>query len=93
MANGLIVAERRQVLSASDVSNCRKDLEMLLANAIDTTSGFTTIRQALSLARKFQLSAYDALYLDTARVEELSLATLDVALRAAASRASIELFT
>lgn len=93
MANGLIVAERRRVLTASDVSRCLTDLEMLLAHVIETSSGFTTMRQALTVARTFQLSAYDALYLDTARGEELPLATLDLALRAAAPRAGVELFS
>ena len=92
MANGFIVAERRRILTASDVSSCLTHLEVLLAHAIETSSGLTTMRQALTMARAFQLSAYDALYLDTARVEELPLATLDLALRAAAPRAGIELF-
>jgi predicted nucleic acid-binding protein len=92
MANGLMVAERRRVLTALDVSGCLRDLEILLVHAIETSSLLTTMRQALTVARTFQLSAYDALYLDTARVEELSLATLDLALRAAAPRAGVELF-
>ena len=91
MANGLIVAERRRVLAASDVSDCLKSLEMLQAHAIETSSRPTTMRQALTLAHAFQLSAYDALYLDVARAEELSLATLDLALCAAAPRAGVEL--
>jgi len=91
MANGLIVAERRRVLTASDVTGCLTDLEMLQAHAIETSSKLTTMRHALAIARAFQLSAYDALYLDTARVEDLSLATLDIALRAAAPRAGVEL--
>lgn len=92
MANGLIVAERRRILTALDVSRCLTDVEMLLAHTIETSSGVTTMRQALTVARTFQLSAYDALYLDTARVEDLSLATLDLALRAAAPQAGVELF-
>lgn len=92
MANGLIIAERRRVLTASDVNACLTDIEMLQAHAIETSSRLPTMRQALTIARAFQLSAYDALYLDIARVEELSLSTLDNALRAAASRAGVELF-
>ncbi|MFZ0284375.1 MAG: type II toxin-antitoxin system VapC family toxin [Terriglobales bacterium] len=91
MANGLIVAERKRVLTASDVSDCLRDLEILQAHAIETSSRPTTLRQALTLARAFQLSAYDALYLDAARAEELPLATLDRALRDAAPRAGVEL--
>jgi predicted nucleic acid-binding protein len=91
MANGLIVAERKRVLTASDVSVCLTNLEMLQAHVIETSSKPTTMRQALTLARAFQLSAYDALYLDTARAEQLALATLDLALRSAAPRAGVEL--
>ena len=91
VANGFVVAERRRVLTASDVNDCLADLEMLSAHAIETSSGQATMRQALTLARTFQLSAYDALYLDTARAEKLELATLDLALRAAAPRAGVDL--
>lgn len=92
MANGFIVAERRRILSPSDINASLKALEMLLGGVIETSSGFTSIHGALTLARAFRLSAYDALYLDTARVEGLPLATLDGALRAAASAAGVELF-
>lgn len=93
MANGLIVAERRRVLTASDVNDCMMDLEMLQAHAIETSSRLVTMRPALTIARAFQLSAYYALYLDTARVEELSLATLDMALSTAASRAGVQILS
>jgi predicted nucleic acid-binding protein len=91
MANGLVVAERRRILTATEVSRCLTNLERLLAQAIETSSGFTTMRQVLTTARAFQLSAYDAAYLDTARGEELHLATLDKSLRAAAESAGVEL--
>jgi len=44
------------------------------------------------LARAFRLSAYDAVYLETAQREQLALATLDQSLRAAAIRAGVEVF-
>ena len=91
MANGLIIAERRHVLADSDVNNCLTDLEILQAHAIETSSRLPTMRQTLTIARAFHLSAYDALYLDTARIEELPLSTLDKALRTAAARAGVEL--
>ena len=93
VANGLMVAERRRVLTVSETSDGLTDLEMLLAQAIETSSGTATMRQVLATARTFQLSAYDALYLDIARVEQLPLATLDHALRAAAPRAGVELLS
>lgn len=92
VANGFAVAERRRVLTSSDVNDSLNSLEGLLAQAIETSPGLTTMREALTLARRFQLSAYDALYLDTARLQNLSLATLDAALSEAAARAGVELF-
>ena len=91
MANGLVVVERRRILTAVEASRCLTNLELLLAQSIDTSSGFTTMRQALTTARAFQLSAYDAVYLDTARGEELPLATLGKNLRAAAESAGVAL--
>lgn len=93
MANGLLVAERRRVLTTLDVEACLSSLEALLTHSIDTSSGFSTMRQGLTLARAFHLSAYDALYLDLARSEDLPLATLDQALCAAAPKAGVGLLT
>lgn len=92
MANGFAVAERRRVLGAADVSQGLINMEQLLIHAIETSAELVSMRQALAMARSFQLSAYDAVYLDTARREELQLATLDQALRAAAARAGVEPF-
>jgi predicted nucleic acid-binding protein len=92
MANGFAVAERRRVLGAADVSQGLIHMEQLLIYAIETSAEFVSMRQALALARSFQLSAYDAVYLDTARREELQLATLYQPLRAAAARAGVEPF-
>jgi predicted nucleic acid-binding protein len=91
MANGLVIAERSRILTVAEASRCLTNLELLLAQSIDTSSAFTTMRQAQTTASAFQLSAYDAVYLDTARNEELPLATLDKSLRAAATSARVEL--
>jgi predicted nucleic acid-binding protein len=48
-------------------------------------------RDALASARAFQLTAYDAVYLELARREGLPLATLDKGLRAAAKKAGVAL--
>ena len=92
MANGFAVAERRQVLTAAAVGQCLVHVEQLLIQAIETSADFVSMRHALATARSFQLSAYDAVYLDTARREKLPLATLDQPLRAAASRAGVGAF-
>lgn len=91
MANGLAVAERRGILTVADADRCLVHIEQLLAQAIESKTDFFSVRQALTTARAFQLSAYDAVYLDTARRERLPLATLDQRLRAAATQADIDL--
>jgi predicted nucleic acid-binding protein len=91
MANGFAVAERRGILTAADTSQGMSDIELLLAEAIENSSDFVSMRQALTTALAFQLSAYDGVYLDTARRERLSLATLDRRLMAAARQAGVEL--
>lgn len=92
MANGLIVAERRRILKADDVTRCLASVEQLLAQAIENVSDFASMRQALATGRTFKLSAYDAVYLDTARRERLPLATLDQQLLSSAAAAGVELF-
>lgn len=91
MANGLVVAERRKIIKADDLTLSLIRLEQLIIQAIETRSEFWSMRQALNTARGFLLSAYDSVYLETARVEGVPLATLDKSLRAAAARAGVEL--
>jgi len=92
MANGLVVAERRGVLSVADSIRNLGNLEQLVVQALETQGDTVPLRQALSTARAFGLSAYDSVYLDLALKEGLPLATLDRTLRSAAKQAGIELF-
>lgn len=91
MANGLAVAERGGIVTAADADQSLTDIERLLGQAIESDPALVSVRQALTTARTFQLSAYDAVYLDVARRERLPLATLDEDLRAAAGRAGVAL--
>lgn len=91
MSNGLAVAERRSILTTADVDQAMIDIEQIVAQAVDTDSIVVSARQSLATARAFQLSAYDAVYLDLARRERLPLATLDDRLRNAAAHAGVEL--
>jgi predicted nucleic acid-binding protein len=91
MSNGLVVAQRRSVLTAADVDQAVIDLEQFVAQAVDTATNVVSARQSLGTARTFQLSAYDAVYLDLARSQRLALATLDDRLRAAATQAGVSL--
>lgn len=91
MSNGLVVAERRKLLSPSDVDRALLDLEELVARTIDTDSALVPVALGFSNARAFKLSAYDAVYLDLAKQEKLPLASLDERLRAAARPAGVAL--
>ena len=51
MASGLGVAERRGILSASDVDRSLTDIERLLGQAIEIDPTLVSVRQALTTAR------------------------------------------
>jgi predicted nucleic acid-binding protein len=93
MANGFAVAERRGVLTPANSTAGVATLEQLLAEAIESSPEFIPMKQLLTTARDFQLSAYDAVYLETARRGRLPLATLDRRLLAAAKQAGVETFS
>lgn len=93
MANGFAVAERRGVLTPANSSAGIATLEQLLSQVIESGTEFVPMRQVLATARDFQLSAYDALYLDTARRARLPLATLDRRLLSAARQAGVDVFS
>jgi len=91
VANGFVVAERRGLLTAADSSPLLQDLEVVIAQAVENSGWSVSMRQALATARAFRLTTYDAVYLDTARVLGVPLATLDRRLQDAAIQAGIEL--
>ena len=91
IASGLVVAERRGILTRSGVDRSLADIEALLAVCIDSYTGLFSARQTREIAQAFRLSAYDAVYLDLARRERLPLASLDEELRSAAPKAGVTL--
>ena len=93
IANGLVAAERRGILTASDAMLALLQLEQLCAQALEVEADIVPIRQAFITARTYQLSAYDSVYLDLALRVRLPLATLDVPLRKAAARVGVELLS
>jgi predicted nucleic acid-binding protein len=93
MANGFAVAEQRGILTPANSTAGIATLEQLLAQVIESSPEFIPMKQLLTTARDFQLSAYDAVYLDTARRARLPLATLDRRLLAAAKQAGVDLFS
>ena len=93
IANGLVVAERRGILTAPDAMLALLQLEQLCAQALEVEADIVPIRQAFITARTYQLSAYDSVYLDLALRVRLPLATLDVPLRKAAAKAGVQLLS
>lgn len=92
IANGLVKAERRGMLTPSDSATLLQNLDVVL-RSIEVTSRNASMKYILSIARTFGLSAYDAVYLDLAREERLPIATLDRDLATAAKRAGIPLLS
>jgi predicted nucleic acid-binding protein len=92
VTNLFLMAERRGRVTAADVSLA---LESLAAMPIHVRPAMATPATAglARIAREYGLSAYDASYLDTAVRTGSSLATLDQALRRAADRAGVQLFS
>jgi predicted nucleic acid-binding protein len=90
VGNVLLVAERHQRLGEADSA---RFLVLLsdLPIVIEQESPERMFKEILSLARKHNVSTYDASYLDLAMRKGLSLATLDQNLRAAAQRGGVPL--
>lgn len=91
VANGFVVAERRGILTPSDTAQTLQNFQIVLAEAIEESQHSLSAHRVIATAREFQLTAYDAEYLDTARINQLPIATLDRRLEEAAARAGVHL--
>ena len=91
VANVVAKLESKGVLSEADSQRY-----ITLLGRLNLTTDQATASQALgdtlNLARRYQLSAYDAAYLEVALRTGLSLATLDAALAKAATTAGVSIF-
>lgn len=91
VVNGLVAGERRGKLTAEALEDWRVALEELaLQIDIEPPVIDRYFRDIVDIARRFQLSAYDASYLELAVRKRLPLATLDRRLRAAAVEAGVK---
>ncbi len=90
VANGLAMAERRRDLTSADIERALALLRAAAAQAVDTETNLVSIEEALRTARVYHLTAYDAVYLNLARDQNLPLATLDQGLREAAGKAGVK---
>jgi predicted nucleic acid-binding protein len=91
VTNVLAAVQRRGVLSPAEVEEGLRYFEGFLVAQAEIISAFPGMREILRLARELRLTSYDALYVDLAQREGLSLATLDKGLRAAAAKAGVAL--
>jgi predicted nucleic acid-binding protein len=93
VANGFVTAQKRGILTAVRSAQAFAELDLLLAQAIENASHDLSIQRVVTTAQNFGLTAYDATYLETARVEQLPLATLNRRLAAAAGPAGVSLIS
>jgi len=88
LSNALTVAQRRGRLNDSDALRLI-ELYRRLPLFTDTLLGADAVFRFRSLAQRYNLSAYAAAYLELAQRRGVALATLDGALKKAASKAGI----
>ena len=91
ITNALLVGERRKRIRQPEV---RRFVELLIGlNIIEDGQSFAdTVGNVLPLAREYDLSAYDAAYLDASVRHGAPLATLDAMLQKAARAAGVKIF-
>jgi predicted nucleic acid-binding protein len=91
ITNALKVGERRRRIRHPKV---RRFVELLKGLSIleDTQPFADRVTNILPLAQEYDLSAYDAAYLDVAVRQRVPLATLDAALQKAGRAAGINIF-
>jgi predicted nucleic acid-binding protein len=90
VANALLMAVRRTRISSQDIYQFLEDLEVLPIRVDPTTKNLVRAR-ILPLAEQYELTLYDAAYLELAIRENLPLATLDDDLRKASRAARVSL--
>jgi predicted nucleic acid-binding protein len=88
-ANGLIMAVRRKRIDQDGRSDALAFMEAL--ELTYDMEGNSRIRAVVALADKYQLTAYDALYLELAQRLAFPLATFDKKLLRAARNAEVAL--
>lgn len=91
MVNGLVVAWRQKSIRSEQLEDFIADLKDLPIE-VDAQGCDRAYSSIFRMSCRYQLSSYDAAYLDLAVFQGLPLATLDKNLRAAARHARIEIF-
>ena len=92
VANGLAVAYLRKRITPADEKAFLAALSHLSIDVEQSAIALTVVRDGTAAAMRYGLTAYDAAYLDLAMRENLTLATLDTAMRKAAEQSGITIF-
>ena len=90
--NVVLGAEKRGEITVGESEKFINQLESLPIH-VDTMSANQAFSRTINLARTYKLSSHDACYLELAVREGLPIATLDKALRKAAKKADVGLFS
>jgi predicted nucleic acid-binding protein len=91
VTNALLVGERRKRIRQPEIRRF-VDLVKGLSIVQDGHAFVDIVSNVLPLAREYNLSAYDAAYLDVAVRHEIPIATLDSGLQRACTAAGIKVF-
>jgi len=89
IANVLALVLRKGTLTADEIEKGLQYYEKFLQATAETLLSVPTMRAVFETARDLKLTCYDALYIGLARQESAPLATLDKALRSAATRVGV----
>lgn len=90
IGKALLISVKRGRLTAQDVSQLVTELPALPVE-IDATSTERALEETLSLAKTYDLTTYDASYLELAKRRDMPLTTLETKLRKACLAAKITL--
>ena len=91
IANALVTGERRNRNLPEQSDTWLSNMKQLPIR-VEAEVGLAEIPDLLAICRSWQLTSYDAAYLELARRLQLPLATLDQKLHQAASAAGLTLF-
>ena len=90
VANGLRTAERRGRLDLADLARVKELVQALPVQVVEVTLE-AALGEVLDIARRLDLTAYDAAYLAAAARRGVPLATVDDRLRRACEQAGVDL--
>jgi len=89
IANALLVLQRRRILTPEEVRAAFESLSRLRLS-VDEEATVASVGKTFELAQKYNLTLYDATYLEIALRRKLPLASRDIPLNAAARKCGLK---